>query len=48
MGNKTIQDTSFSNEKQEKQGKNWKKQGRKCKKTGEKKLKITRNTKTRF
>ena len=56
MGNETIQNTSFFNEKQEKHGKNWKNRGentkkqeeKKQEKTEEKKQKITRNTETRF
>ena len=56
MGNKTRQDTSFFNKKQEKQGKNWGKMGENGGKTlknrgggkNRKKQKITRNTETRF
>ena len=46
MGNETIQDKSFFNENQEKQGKNWKKLGKKhTHKKGKKLEKKTENYK---
>ena len=47
MGNETIQDASFFNEKREKRKKKLKKKTGGKTQTG-KKQKITRNTKTRF
>ena len=45
MGNETIQDTSFFNEKQEKQGKNWKNRGINTKKQEKKQEKTGKNRK---